>query len=242
MPIGAQTAFRAVSIGRHRLQSLPPAAATGRIEGPLGNTGPATRTSVLPELRHHLRREQARRLPRIAPEELDHEVRAAERAVALDAFGHAGGVAPQAVLLEGGAQVPAEDLARLLQRRARRRLVLGDHHAALLRDLDLVEVAAHLGAALLQHLDLVSELRLVDGEVVPQIRAARRDAQQHALPPAADEQARAMLRLGLAERVLHAHVPAVQAPALLAPEPRQDLGDLVEGAHAFAEPPEREAP
>src|SRR5262247_2978450 len=118
---------------------------------------PSRPSRLLAERRHHLLGEEARRLPRVPPEELDREERAAEAHVPLD---HAFGRAPDPVLLEPGAHVPAVDLLRLLELRARRLVVLRDHHHALLRHLERLGVAPYLFAAAPQRLHLLAEPRL----------------------------------------------------------------------------------
>src|SRR5262245_19410219 len=106
------------------------------------------------ERRHHLLGEEPRRYARVAPEELDHEQAAAKLAVALDALDHLIRPAPDAVLLEAGAQMTAVDLLGLLQRGPGRLHRLLDHHHALLRDLQCALVAPDLPAALAERLDL----------------------------------------------------------------------------------------
>src|SRR5579862_1309874 len=81
--------------------------------------------------RHHALREQARRLARVAAEELDDEHRAAERQVLadrLDALFRRAGDAHGAA----GAHVPAVDLLGALHLRLGIGVVLADHHHALL--------------------------------------------------------------------------------------------------------------
>src|SRR5262249_38761200 len=89
------------------------------------------------ERRQHLLREHPGRLARVTAEDLDHEERAAEPAMALDALDPLLGRSPDAVLLEAAARhVAAVDAPSLAERVARTGLVGGDHHQALLGDLD----------------------------------------------------------------------------------------------------------
>src|SRR5437667_12200734 len=89
--------------------------------------------------------------------------------------------APDAVLLEAGAHVAAVDLLRAREARARGVVGLRDDDQALLRYLDRREVAADVGAAALQSLDLRAELGLERGEIVPDVRVPGVDAHEDAI-------------------------------------------------------------
>ena len=67
------------------------------------------------EGRHHLFGEEACRLECVAPEELHHEQVAAQRFVAFDTIDDSLGRAPDAVLSESSAHVPAIDLLGLFE-------------------------------------------------------------------------------------------------------------------------------
>ena len=92
-----------------------------------------------------------------------------------------------------------------------------------------------LVAAPSEHLDLLSELALVHGEVVPDVGVARHDAHQHPLAGAADQDRGAAYRLRLAHDLVHREVLSAKGDLLLRPHALQDLRGLVEGAHAFAQ-------
>src|SRR5262249_47007917 len=168
-------------------------------------------------------------------EELDREERAAEGPVALDALDHARRGAPDAVLLERRPEVPAVDLLRLLERRARGGVVLGDHDDALLRHLERVEVAPDLVAAAAQRLALGAGRRLEAGHVVPRVGVPGGDPHQPALPAAADQDRGRPGGPRLAGRALDAEVAALEVHRVLAPQPLQDQHALLERAHALAE-------
>src|SRR5262249_23320818 len=151
-----------------------------------------------------------------------------ERDVLADALDHALGRPPDAVRLETRTHVAAVDPADALERRPRAVLRLGDHDEALLRHLDGRGIAADLRAAAPERLDLRAELALRDGEVVPHVGMAGRDAHEHALAATADEERWTADRLRLADRVPYGHVATLERHPLLAPEPAEDRGGLGE--------------
>jgi hypothetical protein len=173
-------------LAARRLRRLP---SRGPASARLGLAARRLRRLASAKGGHHGFGEEAGGRAGVAAEELDREEGAAELHVALDALDHALGRAPDPVLLERAAEMPSVDLLRLLEVRARLLVGLGDHDDALLRHFERVEVAPDLVAA--PPPDLAAELRLEGRHVVPHVRVACRDAHQHALAAASDQDRRA---------------------------------------------------
>src|SRR5438094_10216964 len=109
------------------------------------------------------------------------------------------------------------------------------------RDLQRGDVAADLAAAAAERLDLGAEIALEDGEVVPDVGVPGRDAHEHALAAAADQDGGPAHGLGLAQGVAHDDVLALEGDALLGPQALERRAGLVEGAEPRAEGRERAA-
>src|SRR5438132_13236790 len=75
----------------------------------------------------------------------------------------------------------------------------------------------------------------------PDVGVPGRDAHEHALAAAADQDGRPAHGLGLAQGVAHDDVLALERDALLGPQALQDLAGLLEGAQPRAEGRERAA-
>ena len=132
-------------------------------------------------------------------------------------------------------------LLRALEAGARGVVGLRDDDQALLRHLDRREVAADVGAAALQCLDLRAELGLERGEIVPDVRVPGDDAHEAALAAAADQDRRPADRFRLADGVPDDAVLALERRPLLGPETAEHLRRFLEGAEPGAERRKRAA-
>ena len=102
----------------------------------------------------------------------------------------------------------------------------------MLGNLDFRRIPAQFVAALVEGFHLLAELVLGDRHVVPDIGVADGDAHEDLLAGAPDQDRRTPGRLGLAERVLHLEMFALEGRGLLRPHALQDLDALVEAPHA----------